>query len=213
MYLNNCKDHSEKSNEAKITDNFWNRNTIHIIMNRQIFVLIITKIVIIFELALLVKGCVPENCKKQDSTNFIDIHTYNSSILYSNVKLTQYTISISLFLTEMSFSIIGFLIFFMSCCLLLNRKYIKTLINFNPFCGNLFCDKGKTPIFIVYVDADIDKFYLINETLEGRLNKTNNKYLGGQTYQTLYHERDFIPGDLVTENIERCVNKLSLIHI
>ena len=176
-------------------------------MNRHIFVLNITKIVTIFELALLVKGCFTENCKKQYSTKYVHVHNYNSSLFYSNVNLTQYTFTISLFLTEMSFSIIGFLIFFVSCCLLLNRKYIKPLTNSNPFCGNLFCDKDNRHIFIVYVDADLDKFYLLNETLEGRLNKTNSKYLGGRTYKTLYHERDFIPGDLITENIERCVNK------
>jgi hypothetical protein len=41
----------------------------------------------------------------------------------------------------------------------------------------------------------------------------NKNYLGGRTYKTLYHERDFIPGELISENIKRRIKKSSRVLI
>jgi hypothetical protein len=35
----------------------------------------------------------------------------------------------------------------------------------------------------------------------------NRKLLGGRIYQTLYHERDFEPGEFISKNIKNCVDK------
>ena len=42
---------------------------------------------------------------------------------------------------------------------------------------------------------------LLKDILDGINETLNNKCLGGRIYHTLYHERDFKPGDLITENI------------
>jgi len=46
---------------------------------------------------------------------------------------------------------------------------------------------------------------LLKDTLEGTKSNINRRHLGGRLYKTLYHERDFVPGNLITENIEQCV--------
>ena len=82
-------------------------------------------------------------------------------------------------------------------------------------------DDVKKGIFIVHVDDDLSRFVCLKDTLEGINNQNvpwngeilNNNYLGGRIYKTLYHERDFIPGVLIPENIKQCIKKSSRVLI
>ena len=82
-------------------------------------------------------------------------------------------------------------------------------------------EQEKKGIFIVHVDDDLNHFVCIKDSLEGTNNKDvpwngrilNKNYLGGRIYKTLYHERDFIPGVLIPENIKRCITKSSRVLI
>ena len=60
------------------------------------------------------------------------------------------------------------------------------------------------PIFLIHVDADQNAFVLLKEILEGTNEVVDLKSIGGHQYEVLYHERDFIPGRLITENIDLC---------
>ena len=64
-------------------------------------------------------------------------------------------------------------------------------------------------MFIIHVDQDQSVFLLLKETLEGTNKKVDLKRFGGYKYDTLYHERDFIPGRLITDNIELCARMCS----
>lgn len=75
----------------------------------------------------------------------------------------------------------------------------------HPIYSNIFPNEADGPVFIVHVDEDLDTFMLLKDTLEGSNKNINKKRLGGRIYTTLYHERDFVPGNLIIENIERCV--------
>ena len=53
-------------------------------------------------------------------------------------------------------------------------------------------------------------FEILRDMLEGvdkKFKKYNKKYLRGRKYDTLYHERDFEPGEFITTNIKNCVDK------
>ena len=69
------------------------------------------------------------------------------------------------------------------------------------------------PIFLVYVDADQNAVLLLKDVLEGINEEANLKLVGGYQYEILYHERDFIPGKLITENIYHCVNVCSWVMV
>ena len=69
------------------------------------------------------------------------------------------------------------------------------------------------PIFLVYVDGDQNAALLLKEVLEGVNEEANFKLVGGHQYEVLYHERDFIPGMLITENIHHCVNACSWVVV
>ena len=97
--------------------------------------------------------------------------------------------------------------------LLSQRSFRVILYSMFPDC---FPDeKEKKGIFIVHVDDDLNRFVCIKDTLEGTTSKNvpwngrvlNKNYLGGRIYKTLYHERDFIPGVLIPENIKKCIKK------
>ena len=90
---------------------------------------------------------------------------------------------------------------------ILSRKSVRAKLYSDPLYAGLFPDQEDGEVFLVHVDDDLDQFVLLKDTLEGNNKKGNKKQLGGRTYKTLYHERDFIPGDMITENIVRCVTK------
>ena len=74
----------------------------------------------------------------------------------------------------------------------------------------LFPNGKDGDIFLIHVDDDIDHFKILNNMLERtdpKFKKENRKYLRGRKYTTLYHERDFVAGELITVNIKNCVNK------
>ena len=81
----------------------------------------------------------------------------------------------------------------------------RTFNQFFPSVNLEYSGSQKTgPIFLVYVDDDQNTFVLLKEILEGINKKVDLKLVGGHQYGVLYHERDFIPGKLITENIDQC---------
>ena len=89
--------------------------------------------------------------------------------------------------------------------IILKNKRIRARLYSHPIYSNLFPNEEDGSVFIVHVDDDLEIFMLLKDTLEGRNSNINKKHLGGRLYKTLYHERDFVPGNLITENIEYCV--------
>ena len=74
----------------------------------------------------------------------------------------------------------------------------------------LFPDGEDGAVFLIHVDEDLVHFEILKDMLEGvdkKFKKHNKKYLRGRKYETLYHERDFEPGERITTNIKNCVDK------
>jgi serine/threonine protein kinase len=100
---------------------------------------------------------------------------------------------------------------------LLSQKSFRVVLYSMDWISKIFPDEKDDDlgIFIVHVDDDLKSFVCLKDTLEG-INKgriLNKKYLRGRTYKSLYHERDFIPGVLIPENIKRCITKSSRVLI
>ena len=91
---------------------------------------------------------------------------------------------------------------------LLSRKSFRAVIYRDmPI---LFRDGEDGEVFLIHVDDDLKYFQTLKDTLEGEdeiAKKHNKKYLRGRKYQTLYHERDFVAGELITQNIKNCVDR------
>ena len=92
-----------------------------------------------------------------------------------------------------------------------NLKITNAMINiFFTFASLIYNSNNYNgPVFLIHVDQDHTIFEVLKETLEGANKRVNLKTFGGRQYDTLYHERDFIPGRLITDNIELCARKCS----
>ena len=92
--------------------------------------------------------------------------------------------------------------------LLLSRQWFRAIIYDKvPI---LFPDGEDGDVFLIHVDEDFLHFEILRDMLEGvdkKFKKYNKKYLRGRKYDTLYHERDFEPGEFITKNIKNCVDK------